>query len=265
MKFYPMSQSHQRVALPLHILAIKIFGLLAFISILGGIIAVILNATSETKIDIFGAHITTGHVGVALISIGLIMTFFTVRTIVRSQRELAALPENSNSVLSSIDIIDESEHSKRQDLNKFPKSDDISICYQLYDALDYFVACINDNPNFSGAGTFINDNEVFLISFNHDGEVTRQLTAKIDNESLWLHCEVRGMVLLRKSNDNFPKGGITLYEFADYPRLDWSDKSKTERKGNKEEFLRSSHKLLGAIHRCSEAKVPVQEWRKKLY
>lgn len=53
---------------------------------------IIYGATSETKLDIFGVHLSTGHVGVAFVGIGLIIGFFTVRAVLRSQHDLAKLP-----------------------------------------------------------------------------------------------------------------------------------------------------------------------------
>ena len=83
---------HQRAALPLHILIVCVFGLLALTSIGGGIYAITTNATSPTTLSILGADFSTGHVGVAFVGIGFIITFFTVRSVLRSQRDLAALP-----------------------------------------------------------------------------------------------------------------------------------------------------------------------------
>lgn len=86
------SVDHQREAAKLHSLIVRIFGLLAFCCIVGGIIAIILNSKSETDFQIFGARFTTGDVGVALVGIGLLMTYFTVRAVLKSQKEIAALP-----------------------------------------------------------------------------------------------------------------------------------------------------------------------------
>jgi hypothetical protein len=85
--------SHQRAALPLHKLTMVIFGLLALVSISGGIVAIVFNAKSKTELAMFGVTFTTGHVGVALVGIGLITTFFTFRVILRNQHDLARLPE----------------------------------------------------------------------------------------------------------------------------------------------------------------------------
>lgn len=84
--------AHQSAALPLHFLIVRISGALAFACVVAGIIGIYQNSKSDTKLDILGAHLSTGHVGVAFVGIGLIVGFFTVRAVLRSQRDLAALP-----------------------------------------------------------------------------------------------------------------------------------------------------------------------------
>lgn len=88
------TESHQNAALPLHMRIVTIFGILAATSIGGGIYAIKANATSPTTLDILGAKLSTGNVGVALVGIGFIITFFTVRSVLKNQRDLAALPKD---------------------------------------------------------------------------------------------------------------------------------------------------------------------------
>ena len=238
--------SHQRAALPLHRLTIIIFSSLAMVSIFGGIIAIILDARTETNLQIFGVHLTTGHVGVALVITGLIMTFFTVQAVLRSQRDLAALPSDNYIHLSLP--------------NKFLISAAVELGYTLYDSLDYFIARIREAGD--SQGKFRNNKEIFLVSFNHDGKVTRQLTAKLAECSLWLHFEVRGMVEVRRSNDRFPRGWETIYKHIDHSRLHWSNRSEFEWDGDIAEFLRLGQILLRSIYQCSMAQAPVEKWNK---
>ena len=84
--------SHQVAALPLHKLIVVVFGLLALACICGGVYAIYANAQSSTEFSLFGAKLTTAHVGVAFIGIGLLVAFFTVRSVLRNTRDLAALP-----------------------------------------------------------------------------------------------------------------------------------------------------------------------------
>ncbi len=90
------SPEHQREAVPLHRLIVIIFGVLAFACVAAGIVAIVLNAKSQTEFDFLGAHLTTGHVGVAFVGIGLVIAYFTVRAVLRSQRDLAALPRSEH-------------------------------------------------------------------------------------------------------------------------------------------------------------------------
>lgn len=74
---------------------VVIFGLLALACVGGGVYAIFRSANADTTLDILGAHLSTGSVGVAFVGIGLIIGFFTVRAVLRNQRDLAALPPDS--------------------------------------------------------------------------------------------------------------------------------------------------------------------------
>jgi uncharacterized membrane protein YbhN (UPF0104 family) len=90
------SSMHQNAALILHVIIVLIFGLLALACIIGGVFAIYLNANSQTSFDIFGAHLTTSNVGVALVALGLVIAFLTIRAVLRNQRDLAKLPTDAN-------------------------------------------------------------------------------------------------------------------------------------------------------------------------
>jgi len=85
---------HQREALSLHTLIVKISGILAFVCILGGILALLVGGSAETSIDLFGAKLTTTHVGVAFVGIGLLVGYFTVKLVLKNQRDLANIPDS---------------------------------------------------------------------------------------------------------------------------------------------------------------------------
>jgi hypothetical protein len=78
--------------MPLHTLIVLTFGLLALASIAGGVVAIVRSAKSNTEFSLLGAKLSTGDVGVALVGIGLIIAYFTVRAVLKSARDLAALP-----------------------------------------------------------------------------------------------------------------------------------------------------------------------------
>jgi hypothetical protein len=52
------------------------FGL-AFVSIVGGAVAIIRSAKSNTELGLLGVKVSTG-VGVALVGIGLLLAYFTI-------------------------------------------------------------------------------------------------------------------------------------------------------------------------------------------
>jgi hypothetical protein len=86
-----MAERHQKAAIPLHIIIVGIFGFLALACIGGGIYAIAANAKSKTDLDIFGVHLSTGHVGVAFVGIGLIIALLSVRAVLKNQHALATL------------------------------------------------------------------------------------------------------------------------------------------------------------------------------
>lgn len=65
---------------------------LSAIAIGGGILAMILNRYSPTSIDIMGAEVNTGHVGVAFAALGLLCMLFTGLGVLRYSYKLASLP-----------------------------------------------------------------------------------------------------------------------------------------------------------------------------
>lgn len=66
-------------------LIVLIAGLLGLLATGGGIVAIIRNAKSESKVDIFGARLSTGNVGVALVFIGLVVAYFTFKEVLKHQ------------------------------------------------------------------------------------------------------------------------------------------------------------------------------------
>src|SRR5687767_1118792 len=83
---------HQKTALPLHQLIVVIVGLMALSCVVGGIVAIVYAAQSPTEFNFLGVTLTTGHVGVALVAIGVLVGLFTFRAVLNNQRDLAALP-----------------------------------------------------------------------------------------------------------------------------------------------------------------------------
>ena len=86
-----LSPDHQRAALPLHIIIVLLFGVLALGCIGGGIYAIHRNSLSPTEFSFLGIHLNTGHVGVAFVGLGVVAALFTVRSVLRSQRDLGRL------------------------------------------------------------------------------------------------------------------------------------------------------------------------------
>ena len=67
--------------MPLFLVIVSIFGLLALACIGGGIYAIYRNSVASTNFDFLGFHLSTGHVGVAFVGIGLATAYFTTRAV----------------------------------------------------------------------------------------------------------------------------------------------------------------------------------------
>src|ERR687888_922720 len=87
-----MAAPHERAAAPIHILIVITVALLALVSIVAGIVAIVHGSTANTEFSLLGADLSTGDVGVALVGIGLLIAYFTSRGVLKSCRGLAALP-----------------------------------------------------------------------------------------------------------------------------------------------------------------------------
>ena len=69
----PLSPAHMKAGWPAIRLGLRITGIVAALCVVGGIVGIIWNAVSPTEITLFGATVTTGHVGVAFVFIGLVV------------------------------------------------------------------------------------------------------------------------------------------------------------------------------------------------
>ena len=83
------NMEHQKAALPLHKLIVIIVGLLGLGCVIGGVVAIIIGAQAPSVVEILGAKLTTGSVGVALVGIGLLVGLFTFRAVLKNQHDLA--------------------------------------------------------------------------------------------------------------------------------------------------------------------------------
>jgi hypothetical protein len=72
---------HQTSAFRLLTLIVMIFGALAFVCVLSGGAAVLMNRGAQTTFTLFGAKCTTASVGVALVGFGLITAYLVVKAV----------------------------------------------------------------------------------------------------------------------------------------------------------------------------------------
>lgn len=68
----------------LHRLMVIVFGTLAGLCVIGGIIAIIWNSAAPTQFSMLGVKLSTGHVGVAFVGIGMVTAYFTFSNILKS-------------------------------------------------------------------------------------------------------------------------------------------------------------------------------------
>lgn len=73
---------------------ITTLGLLSLSSIFWGILAIILKVQQEPEVYFFGAELHIGHMGVIFVSNGLLVAYFTVRTVLNNAKK--SLPISLN-------------------------------------------------------------------------------------------------------------------------------------------------------------------------
>jgi hypothetical protein len=73
----------KRAAMPLFYLIVSTFGLIALACIGGGIYAIHRSSYASTKFDFLGVHLESGSVGVALVVVGVVVAFFTVKAVLK--------------------------------------------------------------------------------------------------------------------------------------------------------------------------------------
>ena len=87
----PAAVRQQRAAAPIHILIVLISGLLALFSVTSGILAIAAGSKTNTECSFLDAELSAGDVGIALIAIGLLITYFTTRSLLKSGRNHASV------------------------------------------------------------------------------------------------------------------------------------------------------------------------------
>jgi glycerol-3-phosphate acyltransferase PlsY len=69
-----------------------VFGILAALATLTGAYSLYLGTSGTTEVAIFGGHLGTTSVGVALIGIGLVVALLSSKSVLKSMADLASLP-----------------------------------------------------------------------------------------------------------------------------------------------------------------------------
>lgn len=89
-----MATAHVEAAKPVLSKVVIIMGMLSGLAIIGGIVGIVWNAMSPTKFNIWGAELSTGHVGVSITALGLICMVVVVRSVLKYTHKLAELPND---------------------------------------------------------------------------------------------------------------------------------------------------------------------------
>lgn len=85
---------HIKAATPVLLGGLVVSGLLAGLCIGGGIAALVWNIMAPTEFNFLGVMLTTGHVGVALTALGVILALFVIRSSYKRVVQLAKIPES---------------------------------------------------------------------------------------------------------------------------------------------------------------------------
>jgi hypothetical protein len=87
-----LSPAHIRAGKGIIKLGIVVAGLAGLVCVIGGIYAIYRNALSPSQVELFGSKVTTGHVGVAFVFIGLVVLWAVIRNANKTLVELGKIP-----------------------------------------------------------------------------------------------------------------------------------------------------------------------------
>jgi hypothetical protein len=78
-------------AAPVLFALLAVVGVVALAAVAGGFYAIQRNSVGSTVLDLFGMHLTTSHVGVALVGIGAAIAIFVLRRLLKTLEFLGKL------------------------------------------------------------------------------------------------------------------------------------------------------------------------------
>lgn len=84
---------HLKAVAPLYMVIVVLTFFISIACITGGIYSIYRNAQGVTEFSLWGAKLSTGHVGVAFVGIGLIVGLFTIRSVLKSVRDIGTAPK----------------------------------------------------------------------------------------------------------------------------------------------------------------------------
>ncbi|BBC27036.1 COR domain-containing protein [Pseudanabaena sp. ABRG5-3] len=85
----PLSRQNVEAVSPILSQIINMVGIVSVLSVIGGIVAIIYDSKSPSEISMFSQKISTGHVGVAFVFIGIIGMIFSFRKLLNTLSNIA--------------------------------------------------------------------------------------------------------------------------------------------------------------------------------
>lgn len=92
------SSSHVESAKPILKIMLIITGIIAALTIIGGIFGIIWNSLSPTEMNILGIKVSTGHVGVAFTAFGVIAEILIFKAVLKNIYKLSSLNSNNSNI-----------------------------------------------------------------------------------------------------------------------------------------------------------------------
>lgn len=83
--------AHQIAARPVQMLVASIVGITGLACVIGGMYGIFHAASSPTTFELGGMRLTTGHVGVAFVGIGLLVELVLLMSVLRNELALAGI------------------------------------------------------------------------------------------------------------------------------------------------------------------------------
>ena len=215
----------------------SLFGLfLGFSCVLGGIVLFIHGIVGSTNwtTNVLGVNsdISDAAPGSILFIVGFFVVLVTrFKITIKQSNDSKSIKTMGNIQLPSKNLKKES-HIKKNNLEEA-----VALAHSLYDSIGFFIEKIQESKHHEQEGKFTLNGKVYTFSYSASGNVTRIINAELNGFTVWVHFEVKDMVMLRKGQGTEGKCGESIYKHIDHSSIQYSNTTGLEYEGDIAEFI----------------------------